>query len=159
MKREENERERERERGRGGRRKRKKERERESQSLVEPPFIFQRYREWLPRFFTKLIECSLPLRTARQLPVELSSFGRTGAPSLVADNIKSAPIWQNSRSVMALIRCTLPAVVPPNPFALSPPCTSLHSRISPDHFSPSPFPILLPLHSPWSIRFCLPSFM
>lgn len=137
-------------------------RKRESQSLaVEPPFIFQRYREWLPRFFTKLIECSLPLRTARQLPVELSSVGPIGAPSLVADNIKSAPIWQNSRSVMALIRCTLPAVVSPDLFTLSPPCSSLRSRISPITFHPPPslFPILLLLYSVWSIRFCLPSFM
>jgi len=151
--------EREREEEEEGKRERERKRERESQSLMEPPFIFQRYREWLPRFFTKLIECSLPLRTARQLPVELSSVGRIGAPLLVADNIKSAPIWQNSRSVMALIRCTLPAVVSPNLFALSPPCSSLRSRISPDHLSPSLFPILLLQRSLWFIRFCLPSFM
>lgn len=48
----------------------------------------------------------------RQLPVELSSIGRGAAPHAPADNIKSAPIWQNSRSVMALIRCTLPASKP-----------------------------------------------
>lgn len=48
----------------------------------------------------------------RQLPVELSSIGRGAAPLAPADNIKSAPIWQNSRSVMALIRCTLPASKP-----------------------------------------------
>lgn len=48
----------------------------------------------------------------RQLPVELSSIGRWNASLADADNIKSAPIWQNSGSVMALIRCTLPALDP-----------------------------------------------
>lgn len=85
------------ERKRDTERKEGRERERESQRS-ESPFIFQRYREWLLRFFTKLIECSPPLRTVRQLPVELSSAERTGAPTAAADNIKSAPIWQNSRS-------------------------------------------------------------
>lgn len=79
---------------------------------LEALFICRRYRDWLLRFFTKLIECSPPLRTMRQLPVELSSIGRGAAPLAPADNIKSAPIWQNSRSVMALIRCTLPASKP-----------------------------------------------
>lgn len=45
----------------------------------------------------------------RQLPVELSSVGREAESLARTDNIKSAPIWQNSRSIMALIRCTLPA--------------------------------------------------
>lgn len=72
-------------------------REGESQQL-ESPFIFQRYRVWLLCFFTKLIECSPPLRTVRQLPVKLSSDERTGASTAIPDNIKSTPIWQNSRS-------------------------------------------------------------
>lgn len=75
------------------------ERKRERKSARDGVSIhFQRYREWLQRFFTKLIECSPPLRTVRQLPVELSSAERIDAPSAAADNIKSAPIWQNSRS-------------------------------------------------------------
>lgn len=45
----------------------------------------------------------------RQLPVELSSVGREAESLARTDNIKSAPIWQNSGSIMALIRCTLPA--------------------------------------------------
>lgn len=56
----------------------------------ESPFICRRYREWLPRFFTKLIECSPPLRTMRQLPAKLSSAGCRDAPVAIADNIKSA---------------------------------------------------------------------
>lgn len=76
---------------------------------LEALFICRRYRDWLHRFFTKLIECSPPLRTMRQLPVELSSVGREAESLARTDNIKSAPIWQNSRSIMALIRCTLPA--------------------------------------------------
>lgn len=76
---------------------------------LEALFICRRYRDWLHRFFTKLIECSPPLRTMRQLPVELSSVGREAESLARTDNIKSAPIWQNSGSIMALIRCTLPA--------------------------------------------------
>lgn len=111
-----------------------------SSRLLEPPFIFQRYREWLPRFFTKLIECSPPLRTMRQLPVKLSSARNADAPSPAADNIKSASIWQNSRSVIALIRCTLCQPSFPIPIVLSPP----RSRISLDHlFSFLLFPVAL----------------
>lgn len=51
----------------------------------------------------------------RQLPVEMSSVVGEAAVSADADNIKSAPIWQNSGSVMALIRCTLPASCRPRP--------------------------------------------
>lgn len=102
----------------------------------EAPFICQRYREWLPRFFTKLIECSPPLRTTRQLPAELSSVARTCAPAPAADNIKSAAIWQNSRSVMALIRCTLPAVVP-DPFRPARP--PVHPAIARVYFPPITF--------------------
>lgn len=68
----------------------------------------------------------------RQLPVELSSIGRGIAPHAPADNIKSAPIWQNSGSVMALIRCTLPASKPYPP--------SLHPFHAPSLFVSPQFP-------------------
>lgn len=68
----------------------------------------------------------------RQLPVELSSIGRGIAPHAPADNIKSAPIWQNSGSVMALIRCTLPAFKPYPP--------SLHPFHAPSLFVSPQFP-------------------
>lgn len=122
---------------------RKRKRKRRESAPGGAPIHFPRYHEWLPRFFTKLIECSSPLRTMRQLPVKLSSGGNADAPSPAEDNIKSASIWQNSRFVIALIRCTFCQPSFPVPLVLSTRC----SRISPDH----PFPFLraaLPFPSP-----------
>lgn len=74
----------------------------------------------------------------RQLPVELSSIGRGAAPLAPADNIKSAPIWQNSRSVMALIRCTLPAskLYPPSLYPFHAESPRAHSLFVSPQFPP-----------------------
>lgn len=69
-------------------------------------FICQRNVEW--PFFTKLIECSPPLHTMRQLPEKLSFSTEERVGGSYSVNIKAARIWQNSATVMALIRCALP---------------------------------------------------
>jgi len=43
------------------RRERERERRKRVRERADAPFIFRRYRGWLPCFFTKLIECSPPL--------------------------------------------------------------------------------------------------